>query len=80
MTFWFNSRPIKNFFSSLSTLVDGFYRLVGDFVFNYIYFTGVTCFRGLLATAPVTCDSLGNHGHCALMVIFQVPITRMGTL
>lgn len=41
--------------------MDGFSRLVGDFVFNYIYFTRVTCFQGLFATAPVICDSLGNH-------------------
>lgn len=71
MTFWFNSHPIKNFFSSLPTLVDRFSRLVGDFVFNYISFTGVTCFRGLFATAPVICDCLGNPGHYALVVIFQ---------
>lgn len=53
MTFWFNSCPIKNFFSSLSTLVDGFYRLVGDFVFNYIYFTGVCLPRPQLPVTPL---------------------------
>ena len=30
--------------------------------------------------SPVICDSFGNHGHCALVVIIQVSITRMGTL
>ena len=80
MTFWFNSHPLKIFFSSLSTLVDRFSRPVGDSVFNYILFTGVTCFRGLFTMSPVICDSFGNHGHCALVVIIQLSITRMGTL
>lgn len=51
MTFWFNFTQLKILFF-LADPCGQVFRLVGDFVFNYISFTGVTCFRGLFRHGP----------------------------
>lgn len=81
IAFWFNSHSIKTLFSSSSTLVERCFRETLFLIIHrsrgYSFPRSVPCVcsRGVFLR-----DSLGNPGHCALVVIFQVYITRLGAL